>query len=270
METRGTTLIYFSPTRTTKRVLEGIAHGVGAGVPDHLDLTPPAAQVESYCAREGELVVIGAPVYSGRIPDVAGERLGRLGTSGTPAVLVVVYGNRAYEDALLELKHLAVAAGFIPVAGGAFVGEHSFDCAVDNSLPPVAAGRPDVADLEEAMAFGLQIRDKMRGLRSLHDVPPLRVPGNMPYRERGARSPSAPVTRQELCNLCQDCAFVCPTGAITVKETAETDAELCIYCCACVKTCPNEARVWEAEWIHKVTRWLSDACRERRRPETFL
>jgi ferredoxin len=270
METQNTTLIYFSPTHTTKRVLEGIGLGVGSGVPKHLDLTRPTAQAESYPAREGELAVIGAPVYGGRIPDVAAERFARLRASGTPAVVVVVYGNRAYEDALLELKDLAVSAGFIPVAGGAFVGEHSFDKAVDASLPPVAAGRPDGADLEEAIAFGARVGDKMRSLRTLDDVPPLRVPGSTPYRERGTRSPSAPVTRRELCDLCQDCVVVCPTGAISVNRVAETDAELCIYCCACIKSCPNDARVWEAEWIHKVTRWLSGACLERRQPETFL
>ena len=43
--------------------------------------------------------------------------------SQTPAVLVVVYGNRAYDDALLELSDIATGAGFVPLAAGAFVGE---------------------------------------------------------------------------------------------------------------------------------------------------
>lgn len=99
---------------------------------------------------EGELCVIVTPVYGGRVPALALQRLQRLKGNGAPAILVVVYGNRDYEDALLELRDTAISLGFVPLTAGAFIGEHSY------STPelPIAAGRPDTDDLQQAREFG--------------------------------------------------------------------------------------------------------------------
>ena len=78
----------------------------------------------------------------------------RVKGDGTPAVLVVVYGNREFEDALIELRDLMVEQGFRPVAGAAFIGEHSFS----NDATPIALGRPDAEDLVKARAFGEEVR----------------------------------------------------------------------------------------------------------------
>ena len=112
-------LIYFSPTRTTRKVLEGIARGIQAESIEHLDLTPPAAETCTPATIHVDLAIIGVPVYTGRVAQTAVNRFGRLKAAKIPAILVAVYGNRAYEDALMELKDLAEVAGFTPVAAGA-------------------------------------------------------------------------------------------------------------------------------------------------------
>ena len=130
-------LVYYSPTGTSKRTIEAIAVGLDVKPIDHVDLTLPGSGSTSHVFHADELVVIAAPVYSGRVPSKAAERLRSLSAEGTPAVLVVVYGNRAYEDALLELKDLTSEQGFTAVAGAAFIGEHSYDA----PETPIATGR---------------------------------------------------------------------------------------------------------------------------------
>ena len=124
VEDKQVKLIYFSPTGTTRKVLEGIAGGITVEEAEHIDLTLPEGARQTIPPFSTELVIIGAPVYGGRLPVDAIERFKQLKADKTPAVLIVVYGNREYEDALLELKHLAVELGFNPIAGGAFIGEH--------------------------------------------------------------------------------------------------------------------------------------------------
>jgi ferredoxin len=259
-------LVYFSPTRTTKRVLEGIVRGIQVDGIKHLDLTPPEARTRPLEEIRGEWAIIGAPVYGGRIPPDAAQRLRRLKGGGAPAIVVVVYGNRAYEDALLELGDLVSEAGFVPVAGGAFLGEHSFS----SDVTPIAEGRPDERDLKVAADFGRAIREKLREIRSLDEMPSLHVPGNYPYQEIGGSQGISPVTRSGLCTRSETCVSVCPTAAIALRDTVVTDARACILCCACVKNCPTGARVIEHPRVLRSARWLSENCSERKEPELYL
>jgi len=259
-------LIYFSPTKTSKKVLEGIAQGLQADVIEHMDLTPPDAKAQEFAELHDELAIIGVPVYSGRVPPDAASRLKRLRANDTPAVVVVVYGNREYEDALLELKDLAVEAGFIPVAGGAFIGEHSFS----NETTPIATGRPDAEDLDKARDFGTMILKKMGDIGVPGEISSLQVPGNVPYREPMKRSKISPITQEDVCTKCEQCAEVCPTGTVTVSDTVTTDQTLCILCCACVKNCPSGARVMEDPQIKKAAEWLHGNYSKRKEPEMYL
>ncbi len=259
-------LVYFSPTRTTKRVLAGIARGVQADRVEELDLTPPAARTREFEEMHDELAIIGAPVYAGRIPVDALRRMGRLEANHTPAVVVVVYGNREYEDALVELRDAAIQGGFRPLAAGAFIGEHSFE----TDARPVAPGRPDTKDLHEAMEFGKLIRKKMRELRALDELSSLQVPGNFPYRERLKEPKISPVSQEGACTMCGDCVRVCPTGATAAGDRIMTDLNACILCSACVKSCPTGARGWDDPWIEQVAEWLATTCRERKAPEIYL
>lgn len=257
------TLIYFSPTGTTKKVLEGIAAGLGADAPEHVNLTLPSSRSPEIEVMHG-LTVIGVPVYAGRVPREAVRRLGTIRTDRAPAVLVVVYGNRVYEDALLELRDLTVERGFLPVAGGAFIGEHSFA----TETVPIANGRPDIADLAGARKFGQLVREKIMGSPSPEAL--ASVPGNFPYKQGSALSNISPLTLEDSCILCGTCASVCPVGAITVDDAVSTDRAACIRCCACVKNCPTGARMMDDPTIKKLSEWLNANCRERKEPEFFL
>lgn len=260
-------LIYFSPTRTTQRVLTGIAQGIDMSDVIHLDLTPPGVRGRMFEVGDETIALLGAPVYSGRLPKVAAERLYRVRGNGAPAVLVVVYGNRAFEDALLELKEIAEACDFVPIAGAAFIGEHSYS----TEAMPIAPGRPDAADMEKAVAFGQQIRQRL-AQTALDALPPLHIPGNYPYKERrpSTETPPTPITIADLCTLCGDCAAVCPTAAITVDDAVITQAAACIQCCACTRACPTGARVMEDPRILRTAAWLYENHSARKEPEVFV
>ena len=104
------------------------------------------------------LTVIAVPVYGGRVAPIALQRLKRLKGHNAPVILLTIYGNRDYEDALVELRDTAVELGFTPLSAGAFIGEHSY------SRPnmPVAAGRPDADDLQKAEQFGRESLKKLQ------------------------------------------------------------------------------------------------------------
>ena len=266
MDINSAKLVYFSPTNTTKKVVEGIAEGIQVETVEDLDLTPPEAGTRQYEEIHDGLAIIGTPVYGGRVPMDAVRRLERLKGNDTPAVVVVVYGNREYEDALIELKDLVSQAGFKPVAGGVFIGEHSFA----NETTPIAMGRPDSEDLNKAREFGKMIRDKLRDIQALDDMPPLHVPGNSPYKERGKPSKESMATQEALCTKCETCAAVCPTAAITVEDTVMTDPMACIYCCACIKNCPTGARFMESPPLIEKAKWLHTNYSKRKEPEMYL
>ncbi|GAB6035949.1 4Fe-4S binding protein [Fundidesulfovibrio butyratiphilus] len=267
MDITSARLIYFSPTKTTQKVLDGIARGLGFSSVEHVDLTDPEAARKEYAPIRGELAVLATPVYGGRVPGIAAARLQRLQGENAPAVVVVVYGNRAYEDALLELRDLARASGFKPVAAAAFIAQHSYS----SDATPVAVGRPDAGDMSLAEAFGKNVAAKLQGLQDLDAAETIAVPGNFPYKERKVMPVVAPVTYEETCTKCGECVPVCPTEAVTCDDDGvKTDATLCIRCMACVRACPTGARVMEAPHILQAAQWLTTNCREPKAPETYL
>ena len=259
-------LVYFSPTGTTRKVVEAIAQGLRPQTITTIDLTLLQQHSLNVTPYRKDLAIIGAPVYAGRIPPVARKRLEKINGNGAACVLVAMYGNREYEDALLELKDLAVMIGFRPVAGAAFIGEHSYH----TDKMPIAPGRPDADDLEKATAFGQAIRNKMAAVGVLDDIQPLSVPGKFPYKKRGPSPLISPVTREQICIKCAECAGVCPKTVITVGDRVITEASGCIHCTACVKICPTGARVWEDSWIKNIAEWLSTNYYDRKEPEIFL
>ena len=263
--------IVFSPTGTTRKVLQSILRGLAPQSWSEVDVTfhqdpPDSARNQD---NGNGVTLIGMPVYSGRIPALARERmLSCVHGSGQKAVLVVVYGNRAYDDALRELRDLALEMGFVPIAAAAFVGEHSFstkDC-------PIAEGRPDQCDLSRAFEFGEKIREKLLEMRSvpLRDAT-VRVPGNFPYRDGVQPAPISPETDPTQCVLCGACVQACPVQAISLRdETLETDKMLCLRCCACTRICPTGARAMVHPRIRELGRTLHEKHAMRREPEEFF
>lgn len=266
MDVKQVRLIYFSPTGTTRKVLESIAQGFAAAEVGQVDLTLPAGAMQAVPPISAtELVILGAPVYGGRLPAEAIDRFRRLTADRTPAVVVVVYGNREFEDALLELKDLARELGFVPVAAGAFIGEHSF------ARPdlPIANGRPDRRDDQLARDFGAKISKKLMTLPQPIGELDLAVPGRFPYQGGVRPLIVTPVTTAETCTLCGTCAAVCPTAAVTVQESVTTAGERCIRCSACIKSCPADARSWQDGTMNTIAGWLHEHCATRKEPEIF-
>lgn len=266
MEIKKLKLIYFSPTGTTQKVLESIAGGMGAEDIEHINLTLPEGVQKTVPPFSDEIVFLGAPVYGGRLPADAVKRFRQLKAEKTLAIIVVVYGNREFEDALLELKNLAIELGFTPVAGGAFIAEHSFA----TKSVPIANGRPDSLDVQKATDFGVKIKDKIKAMQSSDEAQTdLKIPGRFPY-EGGVRTLAAsPLTNKDSCTLCGTCADVCPTAAISINGSVATQIERCIRCCACIKSCPTDSRYWEDSTMKNIASWLNENCSTRKEPEIF-
>jgi ferredoxin len=254
-------LIYFSPTKTTKTIVEQLAAGLNPNDIEQYDLTLMGSDPDIQFV-DG-LAVIGIPVYAGRVPEIFLKRIQKFSAIGIPAVLVALYGNRAFEDALVELRDVVASKGFTVVAAGAFIGEHSYS----TSQQPVAAGRPDVADLQKAKEFGVLIARQLQenGGKSTPEIP-----GNVPYKEKPPLGGIAPETNPELCTLCGTCAKVCPTQVIRVGGEVITEAENCIMCCACVKYCPEKARELKNPLVADRREMLIKNCSQPKEPDYFL
>lgn len=121
MEIKRVHIAYFSPTGTTKRTLRAVAEGFGCSELSETDWGDPKSRAAILKTGPDELVIAGMPVYYGRIPSLFHEGLPLRG-EGTPFVPVAVYGNRHYDDAVLELKTLGEAAGCVTLGAAAFVG----------------------------------------------------------------------------------------------------------------------------------------------------
>ncbi|MGQ1948167.1 4Fe-4S binding protein [Geofilum sp. OHC36d9] len=261
MSSKKINLVYFSPTGGTRKIVETIAKGLAITPINLIDLTKNEAP--KTVIDNDSVTIIGMPVYAGRLPEVAVERLHQLSSKGGFIVPVVSYGNRAYEDALLELHDLTTAAGFKTLAAGAFVAEHSFS----TKSYPIATGRPNQADKEAAFKFGQSVAGLLKSPES-HTVPA--IPGHRPYKPRKDSAPQSPATDAAICTLCRRCEEVCPTNAITINSTVETNKDLCIWCCACIKSCPEDARTFNTPTIQEVTNRLFTNCQTPLKPEVFL
>jgi ferredoxin len=270
MEIASVQLVYFSPTGTTKRVLEGIAEGMGRVPVRSVDITQPQNRERPWVAAGGEVLVVGVPVYFGRVQAHAAEWLKTIQGHDTPAVCVVVYGNREYDDALLELKEILASRGCVPIACAAYIGEHSFS----TPQTPLAVGRPDSSDLSNARAFGGKIMEKLRSVSSIGQVGDIAVPGKHPYidmkEHREKFSGLDLVSVDGACVQCGECARRCPVGAVDTDCSSAVDTSKCILCHACVEHCPINARQVKNEWVRNVAARLSGAFQVRKEPVTFL
>ena len=163
--------ICFSPTGGTKRVAAILAKAL-ADETVSVDLTARDVDFGSVTFGKDDVAMIAVPSYSGRVPAVAAARLAEMHGNGARAILVCVYGNRAYEDTLVELRDTASRAGFTVIAAVAAVAEHSI-------ARQYAAGRPDADDEAVLCNFAERIRRKIDN----GDTGEPEIPGNRPYRK---------------------------------------------------------------------------------------
>ena len=242
---------HFSPTGGTKKVADAIAAGFGTPVAE-LDLTR-ADSVADLGENDALLAVL--PVYAGRVPQISLERLAVLKGCGQKAAAVVVYGNREYDDALLETKEALEAAGFRVIGAAAFIAEHSI-------VRSIAAGRPDGEDEVLCRKFAADVMAKPEAAASVQ------VPGNFPYREISP-SPFHPAA-DENCVQCGVCAEQCPVGAIPVGAPNTTDGNRCINCMRCVEVCPQTCRALPAPFLAGAAKMLSEKAAGYKKPVVFL
>ncbi|BCS89705.1 EFR1 family ferrodoxin [Pseudodesulfovibrio sediminis] len=259
-------LAYFSPTKTTETILHDIAKGIGPETLDVIDITRSDARQQPLKVAEDELLIVGVPVYMGRVPALVGEWLNALEASNTPAVCVVVYGNREFDDALIELKEWITGQGCVPIAGAAYIGEHSFS---DSGLP-TAQGRPDQDDRTHAEAFGQAIVKKMHSVSAISQFAPIEVPGNHPYKGKTTLWDVNFIAVSEECGQCGICADVCPVEAIAPEDSSRIDEVKCITCCACIKSCPQNARSIKPGPVNDAQKRLNTNCKAPKKPEWFL
>ena len=248
---------YFSATGTTQKVVREIGSHFSKGAARRDILREP---FDAPLTLDGEtLAIIGVPVYSGRIPALCAQMLEKLKGNNTPAIAVAVYGNRDYDDALLELAEILTRNGFLVFGAGAFVGRHSI-------FPRVAAARPDQSDLRRIAEFSQRCEAKLQQMTGAGA--PVPGKGHSPYK-KAAPVPLRP-TAGKGCNACGACARVCPAGAISKENPQAKDKTLCISCAACIVACPQSAQAFRGVPYKLFGMIFQRKCGPRREPEVFV
>lgn len=239
---------WFSPTGTTKKCTLAAARAaadvLGAQLAE-IDFTLPSARDRAHAFADDELLVIGMPVYAGRLPNLIAPFVRDMfKSSSSPAIPIVCFGNRNFDDALTELRGALEASGFWVPAAAAFSCEHSFSRVL-------GAGRPDEDDIREAIGLG----DRAAHLiaEASAPLPRIAIEGNEPpgpyYTPRDRHGNGIDIrkvkpTTSDACTKCGTCAAVCPMGSIDKDDTSRVTG-VCIKCCACEKRCPVGAKGWD-------------------------
>lgn len=248
--------IVFSPTGGTEKVMSLLEKDFSAET--RIDLTKSNCSGCDVDLKADDLCLIGVPSYGGRVPQIALERLRQMKGNGACGIMVIVYGNRAYDDTILELKNELTEDGFRVVSAIAAIAEHSI-------MHQFAAGRPDAEDEQELHKIAQDIKDALeRGVSTKE----LQVPGNQPYRKYGG-VPFKPQANQK-CNQCGLCSVQCPVGAIPKDNPTVTDQSNCISCMRCVSICPQNARELNHVILFVASQKMKKACDGRKKIEWFL
>ncbi|MDR2340451.1 MAG: 4Fe-4S binding protein [Deltaproteobacteria bacterium] len=256
------TLIYFSPTGTTRAIAKSIAQGLAIN-PREFDLTLPGQRGRQVLLDDAEFLLLAFPVYGGRLPVIARDFVASLPKGRRPVAAVVVYGNVGYGDALLELFDLCTGRDYEVKAAAAFVGEHSYSHVLGKN-------RPNHADKESARVFGVGIRQTLFGNWSVNRESLVRNRRNSSYRDYEPLPKVGFSIRPRSCEVCRVCVHSCPTAAFMDGDPKKIDLSRCIVCAACIKLCPHKARTFaDDDFLDDVAIMVANNS-DAKTPTTFL
>ncbi|WP_432663628.1 EFR1 family ferrodoxin [Wukongibacter baidiensis] len=270
-------LIYFSPGGTTKKTVQNIAKGMkDLEIIEH-DMLRKENREKTYNFSKDDLVILGMPTAS-KLFGLPAEIIGTLNGNGTPFVGTVTCGNGYYGKALIVMKKAMEERGFKMVAGGGFIGQHTF-------ASNVATGRPDAKDERIQVKFGEDIYKKVVILKDLSFNRKLKID----WPDEGAFSTikcalisalpglgvKLPNSWKELsvsdsCIKCGKCVKHCPTEAITLKGNIEFDINKCIGCYGCANACPKKAIKSASPALIKSVDNVVKYRDKRKEPDAFL
>ena len=242
--------IYFSPTGGTKKVLD-ILMNEWQIEKEMIDLSVQGFD-QRYQLGRNDLCMIAVPSYGGRVPEIVINRLAKIKGDYTRTILIAVYGNRDYEDTLLELKDVMKDNGFNSIAAISAVAKHS----IMNQF---------AMDKMQLEVFSKEIMHLVDTKEKYDD---LKVPGNFPYHQyKGV--PFKPKANKR-CNGCGICARACPTQAISLESSKIVDKNKCISCMRCVNVCPNHARQTNPLLLKLAGKLMAKSCSLRKENQLFF
>lgn len=241
--------MYFSGTGTTKKMVTYIASQLAKKLDcdyEPYDFTLPDVRKTVKEYSKDDIVVLGTPVIAGRVPNLLLKYLDTISGNGAYGIPVVLFGNRNFDDALIELRNIMETDGFHTIAGGAFVGEHSFSTTLGQ-------GRPDSNDMSVADELIAKTAEKIISGK-INDCP-IEVKGETPirpyYTPRDRNGNGIDIRKvkpktNDKCVNCGFCAANCPLGSINPENPTEVPG-ICMKCCKCVKLCPVGAKYFDDE-----------------------
>ena len=238
-------VMYFSPTGTTKKVIDYIVKGIDGDIICSTDLTKRdnREKTQDVSFADADLIIVGAPTYGGFLYKEFRNCLKHSDFQGKCIIAITLYGNASPMFATGEMISIIQKGNGKLLGYGEFVGEHSYS----GKDIPVAKGRPDNDDLQKAVLFGKTVKNRLlhTETRHLYNRAPVFdkiisfIADNKPIHT-GKRIFTVPYTDNEKCIHCSECVKVCPKSCIRADMT--TDKNECIVCMACVKICPTGAR----------------------------
>ena len=248
------TKIFFSPSGTTKKVIEEFSKNF-EGKKETYDLLNFNETKE---VSGDDVAIVGMPIFAGRLPKSGRDRLAKIKGNNTKAIAIVNYGNAHVTDALLELVDLLKENNFNVIAAASTVSHHSI-------FSGVAVGRPDSDDLDKINDFAQKCMEKIESEEPLQSE----IPGNRPYTDY-KQLPFLIECDETVCAFCYDCVTICPESAIPDDDPVDTDFERCSRCTACISICPEDARKFSGDAFEAKKPAFEEANSVRKEPEFYL